>query len=152
MILLYSDGRFFRTVTLANQPKGRVKIQVVQAQANPAKAKEFFPPVKLERTRDTGLRAPEEVGSGLFASNPFTMTVDEADLLPGVQYQIQHCHHWSLTNALCEEWSEPMTRTLCLTLVQDDAPQRPDEDCCYDGPIVGGWFEVYAPLILKGYR
>jgi len=53
---LFSDGSFFRTVTMDNQPSNKVKIQVIQAQANPAKTNEFFPPIPLERTRDTGLR------------------------------------------------------------------------------------------------
>jgi cyclophilin family peptidyl-prolyl cis-trans isomerase len=53
---LYSDGVFHRTVTLVNQPDDAVKIQVIQASANPAKSAEFFPPIPLERTRDTGLR------------------------------------------------------------------------------------------------
>jgi cyclophilin family peptidyl-prolyl cis-trans isomerase len=53
---LYADGQFFRTVTLDNQPAHDVKIQVVQAQANPARQAEFYPPIALERTRDTGLR------------------------------------------------------------------------------------------------
>lgn len=52
---LYSDGRFHRTVTSANQPANPVKIQVIQARANPEKTSEFPPPVPLERTRDTGL-------------------------------------------------------------------------------------------------
>jgi cyclophilin family peptidyl-prolyl cis-trans isomerase len=52
----FSDGSFFRTVTMENQPSNKVKIQVIQAQANPAKSNEFFPPIPLERTRDTGLR------------------------------------------------------------------------------------------------
>jgi cyclophilin family peptidyl-prolyl cis-trans isomerase len=53
---LYTDGSFFRTVTSDNQPTNRIKIQVVQAQANPAKEREFYPPIPIERTRDTGLR------------------------------------------------------------------------------------------------
>jgi cyclophilin family peptidyl-prolyl cis-trans isomerase len=53
---LYSDGTFFRTVTMANQPNDAVKIEVVQVQANPAKEADFFPVIALERTRDTGLR------------------------------------------------------------------------------------------------
>jgi cyclophilin family peptidyl-prolyl cis-trans isomerase len=53
---LFSDGSFFRTVTMDNQPSNKVKIQVIQAQANPAKTNEFFPPIPLERTRDTGIR------------------------------------------------------------------------------------------------
>lgn len=53
---LYSDGTFFRTVTPANQPNDAVKIEVVQAGANPAKETDFFSAIALERTRDTGLR------------------------------------------------------------------------------------------------
>jgi peptidyl-prolyl cis-trans isomerase A (cyclophilin A) len=52
----YRDGVFHRTVTLSNQPANKVKIEVIQASANPAKTNEFLPPFKLERTRDTGLR------------------------------------------------------------------------------------------------
>ncbi len=53
---LYVDGAFHRTVTLLNQPANLVKIQVIQASANPAKTNNYFPPIKLERTRDTGLK------------------------------------------------------------------------------------------------
>jgi peptidyl-prolyl cis-trans isomerase A (cyclophilin A) len=53
---LYADGSFHRTVTLANQPADELKIEVIQASANPAGEKEFFPPIPLERTSDTGLR------------------------------------------------------------------------------------------------
>ena len=53
---LYSDGQFHRTVTLSNQPQSKVKIEVIQASANPAKTNQFFPPIKVERTRDTGLK------------------------------------------------------------------------------------------------
>jgi cyclophilin family peptidyl-prolyl cis-trans isomerase len=52
----YADGRFFRTVTADNQPTNQVRIAVIQAQANPARTNEFFPPIPMERTRDTGLR------------------------------------------------------------------------------------------------
>lgn len=52
----YSDGSFHRTVTPTNQPDNQVKIEVIQAAANPAKQKEFSPPITLERTRDTGLK------------------------------------------------------------------------------------------------
>lgn len=52
----YDGGAFHRTVTLANQPTNAVKIEVVQASANPAKTNQLFPPITLERTRDTGLR------------------------------------------------------------------------------------------------
>jgi peptidyl-prolyl cis-trans isomerase A (cyclophilin A) len=52
----YSDGVFHRTVTLSNQPSSPVKIEVIQASANPARTNEFFPPIPIERTRATGLR------------------------------------------------------------------------------------------------
>ena len=52
----FDGGRFFRTVTSSNQPTNKVKIAVIQAEANPAREKESFPPIPLERTRDTGLR------------------------------------------------------------------------------------------------
>ena len=51
----YDGGRFHRTVTPDNQPDNKVKIEVIQAGINPDKAKDEFAPIKLERTRDTGL-------------------------------------------------------------------------------------------------
>ena len=53
---LYAGGLFHRTVTLSNQPANKVKIEVIQASANPAKTNEFLPPIPIERTRDTGLK------------------------------------------------------------------------------------------------
>jgi cyclophilin family peptidyl-prolyl cis-trans isomerase len=53
---LYNDGQFHRTVMASNQPTNGVKIQVIQASGNPAKTNEFFPPIQIERTRDTGLK------------------------------------------------------------------------------------------------
>ncbi len=50
----YRDGRFFRTLTLENQPTNHVKIQVIQAEGVPARQHELFPPIPLERTQDTG--------------------------------------------------------------------------------------------------
>ena len=52
----YNGGRFFRTVTAENQSADAVKIAVVQAEADPKKEAQAFPPIPLERTRDTGLR------------------------------------------------------------------------------------------------
>lgn len=52
----YDQGHFHRTVTVDNQPDNKVKIAVVQAGINPQRVKEEFPPIKLERTRDTGLK------------------------------------------------------------------------------------------------
>lgn len=53
---LYNGGSFFRTVTLSNQADNAVKIQVVQGGANPSQTNEYLAPIRLERTRDTGLR------------------------------------------------------------------------------------------------
>jgi peptidyl-prolyl cis-trans isomerase A (cyclophilin A) len=52
---IYDGGRFHRTVTKDNQPDNKVKIEVVQAGINPDKAKDEFPPIKLERTNATKL-------------------------------------------------------------------------------------------------
>jgi cyclophilin family peptidyl-prolyl cis-trans isomerase len=52
----YRDGRFFRTVTMENQPTNNVKIQVIQAEGVQSRQSELFPPILLERTRDTGLK------------------------------------------------------------------------------------------------
>lgn len=54
----YNGGRFHRTVKLNpdNQPNNTIKIEVIQGGANPEKSKEGFGPIKLERTRDTGLK------------------------------------------------------------------------------------------------
>jgi peptidyl-prolyl cis-trans isomerase A (cyclophilin A) len=53
---LYGNGVFHRTVTLSNQPNNLIKIEVIQASANPAKSNEFLRPIPLERTRVTKLR------------------------------------------------------------------------------------------------
>jgi len=52
----YEGGRFHRTVRLDNQPGKTVLIEVVQAGVNPTPARPGFEPIRLERTRDTGLR------------------------------------------------------------------------------------------------
>ncbi|MHB8636717.1 MAG: peptidylprolyl isomerase [Fimbriimonadaceae bacterium] len=52
----YTGGRFHRTVTLANQPDNKVKIEVIQGGVNPTYEKGDFPPIKLERTKQTGIR------------------------------------------------------------------------------------------------
>jgi peptidyl-prolyl cis-trans isomerase A (cyclophilin A) len=51
----YDGGQFHRTVTPDNQPDNKVKIEVIQAGINAAKPKDEYPPIKLERTRDTKL-------------------------------------------------------------------------------------------------
>ncbi len=61
----YNGGRFHRTVKLDNQPANKVRIEVVQAGIDPSPAgyapgsrreKEQWPPIRLERTSQTGLR------------------------------------------------------------------------------------------------
>ena len=52
----YDGGRFHRTVRLDNQPGKNVLIEVIQAGVSPTPARESFPPIALERTKDTGLR------------------------------------------------------------------------------------------------
>ena len=52
----YDGGRFHRTVRPDTEVRRDFPIEVVQAGANPDREKEGFPPIALERTRDTGLR------------------------------------------------------------------------------------------------
>ena len=52
----YEGGRFHRTVRLDNQQGKNVLIEVVQAGVNPTSARSAFEPIRLERTKDTGLR------------------------------------------------------------------------------------------------
>ncbi|MFO0965051.1 MAG: peptidylprolyl isomerase [Gemmataceae bacterium] len=51
----YDGGRFHRTVTPKNQPDSKVKIEVIQAGIDPKREPEEYPPLRLERTKDTGL-------------------------------------------------------------------------------------------------
>jgi peptidyl-prolyl cis-trans isomerase A (cyclophilin A) len=71
----YDGGRFHRTVRLSNQPGKPVKIEVVQAGANPAREHEGFPPIALERTSVTGLRHLDGVVS-MARDGPDTATSD----------------------------------------------------------------------------
>ena len=71
----YDGGRFHRTVTPANQPDNRIKIEVIQAGVKPDRAKDEFPPIKLERTRDTGLRHTDGAIS-MARDGPDTATSD----------------------------------------------------------------------------
>lgn len=54
----YTGGIFHRTVTLHpdNQPANAVKIEVIQGGVNSGHADKDWPPLALERTRDTGLK------------------------------------------------------------------------------------------------
>ena len=53
----YEAGRFYRTVRSDpdNQPDNDVKIDVVQGTISPARRRDRFPAIPLERTRATGL-------------------------------------------------------------------------------------------------
>jgi peptidyl-prolyl cis-trans isomerase A (cyclophilin A) len=52
----YEGGTFFRTVRADNQKTAKVPIAVIQGGVPEAREKDDFPPILLERTRDTGLR------------------------------------------------------------------------------------------------
>ncbi len=71
----YDGGRFHRTVKPDNQPDSPVKIEVIQAGINPDKANEEFPPIKLERTRDTKLAHTDGTIS-MARTGPDTATAD----------------------------------------------------------------------------
>lgn len=71
----YDGGRFHRTVTPKNQPDNKVKIEVVQAGPNPDKKKDEFKPIKLERTKDTGL-AHKDGTISMARLGPDTATAD----------------------------------------------------------------------------
>jgi peptidyl-prolyl cis-trans isomerase A (cyclophilin A) len=51
----YDGGRFFRTVRGDNQPTDPVRIAVIQALADSARARQQYAPIPLERTSTTGL-------------------------------------------------------------------------------------------------
>lgn len=57
----YTNGRFHRTVTPANQPRDTVRIEVVQAGPNPQREGGRFPAIPLERTSVTGLHHEDGV-------------------------------------------------------------------------------------------
>jgi peptidyl-prolyl cis-trans isomerase A (cyclophilin A) len=69
----YAGGLFHRTVRADNQPDNKVKIAVIQAGSNPDRP--TFPPIALERTRDTGLRHTDGAIS-MARNGPDTATSD----------------------------------------------------------------------------
>src|SRR5437016_8576342 len=71
----YDGGRFHRSVTPDNQPDNKVKIEVIQAGINPDKEKDEFPAIKLERTKDTGLKHKDGTIS-MARDGPDTATSD----------------------------------------------------------------------------
>jgi peptidyl-prolyl cis-trans isomerase A (cyclophilin A) len=72
---LYDGGVFHRTVTPANQPNNRIRIEVIQAGINPARAKEDGAPILLERTSLTGIRHVDGAVS-MARDGPDTATSD----------------------------------------------------------------------------
>ena len=52
----YEDGSFFRTVRMDNQPTDSIRIEVIQGGANIQQREEFYEPIVLERTSETGLK------------------------------------------------------------------------------------------------
>jgi peptidyl-prolyl cis-trans isomerase A (cyclophilin A) len=70
----YQFGRFHRTVRADNQPNDKVKIAVVQAGLDSLRVKDF-PPIKLERTRVTGLKHKDGTLS-MARDGPDTATSD----------------------------------------------------------------------------
>src|SRR5262245_23261773 len=71
----YDGGRFHRTVRPDNQPDNKIKIEVIQAGISPDRLKDAFPPIKLERTRDTGLKHKDGTIS-MARDGPDTATSD----------------------------------------------------------------------------
>ena len=51
----YDGGQFHRTVTMANQPNNKVRIEVIQASVSSDKGDRALSPIALERTTKTGL-------------------------------------------------------------------------------------------------
>src|SRR5262249_31072082 len=51
----YNGGSFHRSVRADNQPGEQTRIEVVQAGINPERRGSQFPPIPLERTKDTGV-------------------------------------------------------------------------------------------------
>jgi peptidyl-prolyl cis-trans isomerase A (cyclophilin A) len=71
----YDGGRFHRTVRSDNQPGKNVLIEVVQAGVDPAREREDFPPIPLERTNVTGL-AHTDGALSMARDGPDTATSD----------------------------------------------------------------------------
>jgi peptidyl-prolyl cis-trans isomerase A (cyclophilin A) len=71
----YDGGRFHRTVTPDNQPDNKVKIEVIQAGINSDRMKDEFPPIRLERTKDTKV-AHKDGTISMARDGPDTATSD----------------------------------------------------------------------------
>ena len=73
----FDDGLFHRSARLDNQVRDDVLIEVIQGGPNRERTRRPFPPIELERTRDTGLKhldgtismargGPDSAASGFF--------------------------------------------------------------------------------------
>lgn len=71
----YDGGVFHRTVTMQNQPENKIRIEVIQGGINPAREKDGFPPIALERTSRTRLKHLDGTLS-MARSGPDTATSD----------------------------------------------------------------------------
>lgn len=71
----YDSGRFHRIVKPDNQPDNKIKIEIIQAGINPDKMKDDFSAIKIERTRDTGLKHKDGTIS-MARDGPDTATSD----------------------------------------------------------------------------
>ena len=72
---LYDGARVHRSARLETQAARDVKIEVIQAGIDPAREKEAFPPIPLERTSVTGILHKDGVIS-MARSRPDTATSD----------------------------------------------------------------------------
>ncbi len=73
--LAYDGGVFHRAVTLSNQPRDTVRIEVIQGSANRARIGARFPAIELETTQRTGLRHVDGALS-MARAGPNTATSD----------------------------------------------------------------------------
>lgn len=73
--LAYDGGAFHRAVTLSNQSRDTVRIEVIQGGANRARVGARFPAIELETTQRTGLRHVDGALS-MARAGPNTATSD----------------------------------------------------------------------------
>jgi peptidyl-prolyl cis-trans isomerase A (cyclophilin A) len=71
----YDGGRVHRSARLETQATRAVKIEVIQAGINPARERDGFPPIPLERTDSTGIQHRDGVIS-MARSRPDTAASD----------------------------------------------------------------------------
>jgi hypothetical protein len=106
--------------------------------------------VVLDQAVDTGVRGFDEAGSGLAVEAPFTLAVETDDYVG--QHQVRRCRYWQVYNAVCEDWTEPMTTTLCAVPIRGGVAVPVGDGCCFDdGMFMGtGGVRVYLPLVARG--